>query len=335
MAIYRCAVCGSSRVVPETRQEGYNKKHGIIGMALFGLGGAVAGASGNTVVYYHCADCGHTLNRCMSGVDKEFLEKYLLEPTNAAYIMRLRAYKKQYPNIEWEETTKEKNDSSKISMQDNNWSYPNEEHIKQLEERRQKEKADGRDYFSKYSNYALNTNVLEALYQIGEACTMSEMKENNEFLRKYTNQELSVPLRHLHNLKIIEKTIENHEIYYEAIPSSKEEAIKLLPELEKAEKLKNKIEVGELEGTKNFLSKSENQDIIRAVLKALYIANKRCTVTELQQIDCCKEYSNQQLNATLRRLVTYKIVGHIVESKKAYFQAIPISEEEAIKLLPE
>ena len=57
----------------------------------------VAAASENTVVYYYCADCGHTLNRCMSGVDKEFLEKYLLEPTNAAYVNRLREYKKQYP----------------------------------------------------------------------------------------------------------------------------------------------------------------------------------------------------------------------------------------------
>ncbi len=103
MSLYRCAVCGSGNVVPETKQEGYNKKKGIMGMALFGLGGAVAGTSGNTVVYYHCAACGHTLNRCMSEIDKKFLEQYLLEPAKAANVNMLRNYKKQYPNIEWEE----------------------------------------------------------------------------------------------------------------------------------------------------------------------------------------------------------------------------------------
>ena len=42
MSLYRCAMCGSTKIVLETKQEGYNKKKGIWGAVLFGGIGALA-----------------------------------------------------------------------------------------------------------------------------------------------------------------------------------------------------------------------------------------------------------------------------------------------------
>jgi hypothetical protein len=101
MSLYRCAVCGSSKVTVESRQEGYNKKKGVIGTVLFGTAGAIAGVNGNVVNYYHCAECGHTLNKPMSNVEKDAIDSYLKNPS--IYKNLLNKYKKQYPNIEWYE----------------------------------------------------------------------------------------------------------------------------------------------------------------------------------------------------------------------------------------
>lgn len=101
MALYRCAVCGSSKIVPETKQEGYNKKKGIWGAVLFGGIGALAGTSGNTVTYYHCGDCGAVLNRTMLPAEKESIERCLASPDT--FESSLKSYKERYKNIEWEE----------------------------------------------------------------------------------------------------------------------------------------------------------------------------------------------------------------------------------------
>lgn len=97
----RCAMCGSSNVRTETKQEGYNKKKGIIGVALFGGVGALAGTSGNAVTYYHCAECQHVLNRCMPEYDKLEIEIALSHPDISE--KDLIRWKKKYKNIEWEE----------------------------------------------------------------------------------------------------------------------------------------------------------------------------------------------------------------------------------------
>lgn len=101
MALYRCAMCGSSKIVPETKQEGYNKKKGIWGAVLFGGIGALAGTSGNTVTYYHCGDCGAVLNRTMQPFEKESIERCLASPD--VFESSLKSYKERYKNIEWEE----------------------------------------------------------------------------------------------------------------------------------------------------------------------------------------------------------------------------------------
>ena len=239
MSIYRCAVCGSSRVVPETKQEGYNKKKGIMGMALFGLKGAVAGTSGNTVVYYHCAACGHTLNKCMSEIDKKFLEQYLLKPTDEVSIMRLREYKKQYPNIEWEEPTKEKSDNIKLSIQDEE-PYTYEEHKKKLEEHKQQiEKFRKELEGTRPQRIDVAIAILNVLYKTEKPCTISEIysilfQESQEKAIEgviYSNQRLSAAAMQLVNNRIIEKIIENKKVYFKAIPNSKDEVIKMLEKI--------------------------------------------------------------------------------------------------------
>ncbi len=227
MSIYRCAVCGSSRVVPETKQEGYNKKQGILGMAVFGLGGAVAGASGNTVVYYHCADCGHTLNRCMSDFEKNSIDRYLLNPDNEANKTMLRIEKKQYPNIEWEESTIEKNDSAEIPIQDNQ-PLTDEEYKKRLEEIQQMREKYAQKRKFQQPQIPVAEAILNALYKAEKPCTISEMQNIDEACKEYSNQELSSIARQLIDKKIIEKIVENHKAYFKAIPDSKDEAVKML-----------------------------------------------------------------------------------------------------------
>lgn len=61
----RCAVCGSKRITIETKKEGYDLKKGVIGQALIGIPGALAGINEKDTTYYHCADCGQVLNRAM------------------------------------------------------------------------------------------------------------------------------------------------------------------------------------------------------------------------------------------------------------------------------
>lgn len=80
MSSYRCAMCGSSKITLETKQEGYDTKKGIRGAVLFGGIGALAGTSGNTVIYYHCGDCGQVLNHTMMPVEKDSIDRCFDNP---------------------------------------------------------------------------------------------------------------------------------------------------------------------------------------------------------------------------------------------------------------
>ena len=98
----RCAVCGSKNVVKEYKKEGYDVTKGVVGTVLVGLPGALAGAGGKDVTYYHCADCGQVMNRPMYQVTSDWIDKLLENPQQ--WIESLREEKKRYKNIEWEET---------------------------------------------------------------------------------------------------------------------------------------------------------------------------------------------------------------------------------------
>ena len=108
MALYRCAACGSANVVIDTQTGGmsYNYKKGIVGTAILGVGGAVAGVENKTEKVYKCSDCGITLSYPMDDGLKNVIDLCLLNgavrdkieyegmPVNWSYI------KQKYKNIE-------------------------------------------------------------------------------------------------------------------------------------------------------------------------------------------------------------------------------------------
>ena len=99
IAIYRCAACGSPRVKADEKCEGYSITKGIVGTAIFGNVGAVAGINGKKKTYYHCPDCGTTLSYPMGRTILNVINVYISNPS--ANESALRSWKKNYPNIEW------------------------------------------------------------------------------------------------------------------------------------------------------------------------------------------------------------------------------------------
>ena len=96
----RCATCGSKNVYVETKKEGYNLKAGVIGTALVGVPGALAGTVGNDTKYYHCRECGQTLNKPMMSIESDWIDKWIANPID--YQDELKSMKSKYKNIEWE-----------------------------------------------------------------------------------------------------------------------------------------------------------------------------------------------------------------------------------------
>ncbi|MBQ3558243.1 MAG: hypothetical protein IJA07_01855 [Agathobacter sp.] len=159
----RCAVCGSKRVAIETKNEGYNVKKGVFGTLLFGSVGALAGASGNKNKYYHCADCGHTMNRCT----------YDFEVSSTELLTKIKELNK---NIELEETK----EMDKDEMTD--WI------IKTL-------KSYSRIYASLFENreplffYKTSAQQIALKNQQMFYDTLSELKKNYIVITEYANNE--------------------------------------------------------------------------------------------------------------------------------------------------
>ena len=63
MSMYRCAACGSPKVVQDVQTGGiqFNYLKGAIGDVVLGPGGAVAGIENGQTIVYKCPDCGITL----------------------------------------------------------------------------------------------------------------------------------------------------------------------------------------------------------------------------------------------------------------------------------
>lgn len=115
IAIYRCAACGSPRVKADEKCEGYSITKGIVGTAIFGNVGAVAGINGKKKTYYHCPDCGTTLSYPMGRTILNIINEYISNPS--ANESALRSWKKNYPNIEWVDP-KELSDDVVLSVAD-------------------------------------------------------------------------------------------------------------------------------------------------------------------------------------------------------------------------
>lgn len=95
----RCAMCGSKNVYVDSKKEGYNLKAGVVGAALVGVPGALAGTVGNDTKYYHCRECGQTLNKPMMSVESDWIDSWITNPK--MYLDELRRMKTKYKNIEW------------------------------------------------------------------------------------------------------------------------------------------------------------------------------------------------------------------------------------------
>ena len=147
----RCAVCGSKRVVTETKKEGYNTKKGILGTIFLGNIGAIAGASGNDVIYYHCADCGQVMNKCMSEFESATIDKYIENPN--LWNKLLEEKKKQYPNIEWESKVEKLSEEKNIEEKaDIIWNYYNNTKISYIESKELCKKIFGTDTIIDFYN---------------------------------------------------------------------------------------------------------------------------------------------------------------------------------------
>ena len=62
---YWCAACGNPDIIVEDTKSGYSMGKGIVGAAVLGPVGAVAGLDGKKTTSYYCPKCGARLDHCM------------------------------------------------------------------------------------------------------------------------------------------------------------------------------------------------------------------------------------------------------------------------------
>lgn len=76
MSLYRCAACGSDRVVTDNQAGGirFNAVKGVVGTMALGAGGAVAGLENKTETVYKCPDCGTVLSYPMPNEIKVIID---------------------------------------------------------------------------------------------------------------------------------------------------------------------------------------------------------------------------------------------------------------------
>lgn len=99
MAMYRCAACGSDKVVAGTVKDGYSFKKGVLGVAVFGAVGAVAGLDGKKHESYKCMACGMELAQPMDQETKMAID----DCVNYVEMRQMHNWsmlKYRYPNIE-------------------------------------------------------------------------------------------------------------------------------------------------------------------------------------------------------------------------------------------
>ncbi|WP_026509394.1 hypothetical protein [Butyrivibrio sp. LC3010] len=92
----RCGLCGSKRVNFVTKNS-YSMKKGIVGAAMLGPVGAVAGINGNHSSVYHCMSCGQDI---LSILDEK-TEREIDELLANGDIKALEKYRNRWKNIEF------------------------------------------------------------------------------------------------------------------------------------------------------------------------------------------------------------------------------------------
>ena len=103
--IYWCAACGNPDIVIENTKSGYSMGKGIVGAAVLGPVGAVAGLDGKDTVSFYCPKCGAKLNHCMP--EYEVASILRIEEKPELFRNLIEQKHKKYPNMimpkGWEE----------------------------------------------------------------------------------------------------------------------------------------------------------------------------------------------------------------------------------------
>ena len=91
----RCGLCGSKQV-SLVNKNSYSMKKGIVGAAVLGPVGAVAGINGNQSMVYHCMECGQDNLRIMDVTTEHEIDEILANGDFQA----LEKFRRRWRNIE-------------------------------------------------------------------------------------------------------------------------------------------------------------------------------------------------------------------------------------------
>lgn len=102
--MYWCAACGNPRVIIEKEREGYSLTKGLVGSAVLGPVGALAGADGKEVTLFYCPKCGARLHKSMPENEVSIILRLLNEAKTSAFAKSaLDKMREKYPNMLWPE----------------------------------------------------------------------------------------------------------------------------------------------------------------------------------------------------------------------------------------
>lgn len=102
--MYWCAACGNPRVIIEKDKEGYSLTKGLVGSAVLGPVGALAGADGKEVTVFYCPKCGARLHKSMPEHEVSSIIRLLKEAKTSAFAKSaLDKMREKYPNMLWPE----------------------------------------------------------------------------------------------------------------------------------------------------------------------------------------------------------------------------------------
>lgn len=80
MATYRCAICGSANVTKQESNSGFSYKKALVGTAVFGTIGTVAGINGKNKTAYVCTDCGSEMPYPMDRATMDMIDIVMTAP---------------------------------------------------------------------------------------------------------------------------------------------------------------------------------------------------------------------------------------------------------------
>ena len=298
MAMYRCAACGSSHVVVDTKKEGFSVSKAVAGTVLFGSVGAVMGVNGKEQLYYHCADCGQTLRYPMSDFIKTSIENHLDDSENNLFL--LEQEKKKYPNIEWCAN------STFVPQKD-----------KQIVTKNENELADAvwEFYLKTQIPYiSIRTIGKEVLRDdSAKICRVLEILENRGVLMIEKNGEAHYCIfcsnvdEIKNNLYAIQNRTENEK--------SAAVAVRLACRRELVDAKIIKKHPLLLTGVK--------YEILKAGVLGALKGDLRKTIGDLQVTSAiCAEYSKQHLSVNLKQMVDEGLIERSIEKDKTYYSLI-------------